>query len=59
MSDEQLQKSELLKKANDSVESSSICSFSIERLLAPSKKNEEENKFAQQTDLSLFCQESE
>lgn len=59
MSVEQLQKSESSKKANDSAENSRICSFSIERLLAPSKKNEEENKFAQETDLSLLCQESE
>lgn len=58
MSDEQLQKSESSKKANDSAENSRICSFSIERLLAPSKKNEEENKFAQEIDLSLLCQES-
>ncbi|CAL1685766.1 unnamed protein product [Lasius platythorax] len=58
MSDEQLQKSGSSKKASDSAENSRICSFSIERLLAPSKKNEEENKFAQQTDLSLLCQES-
>ncbi|KAL6429866.1 hypothetical protein ACFW04_007618 [Cataglyphis niger] len=58
MSDEQLQKSESSKKASDTAENSRICSFSIERLLAPSKKNEEENKFAQQTDLSLLCQEN-
>ncbi|EFN63619.1 BarH-like 1 homeobox protein [Camponotus floridanus] len=57
MSDEQLKKSESSKKANDSAENSRICSFSIERLLAPSKKNEEENKFAE-IDLSLLCQES-
>ncbi|XP_029674473.1 homeobox protein ceh-19-like [Formica exsecta] len=58
MSDEQLQKSGLSKKASDTAENSRICSFSIERLLAPSKKNEEKNKFAQQIDLSLLCQEN-
>ncbi|XP_072752288.1 uncharacterized protein [Anoplolepis gracilipes] len=57
MSDEQLKKSESSKKASDAAENSRICSFSIERLLAPSKKKEEETKFAQ-ADLSLLCQEN-
>lgn len=58
MSNEQFKKSDLLKEINDSVENSKMCSFSIERLLAPSKKNEEKNTFLQQTELSSFCQES-
>lgn len=54
MSDE-LKKSHS-KEANNSTEKMR-CSFSIDRLLAPSKK-EEETKCSQQTDL-LLCQESE
>jgi len=54
MSDEEMKKSD----SKDSTENPRLCSFSIERLLAPSKIDEEENKFPQQTDLSLFCQES-
>lgn len=60
MSDEEMKKSDLLKETSDSAENPKLCSFSIERLLAkPSKIDEEENKFPQQTDLSLLCQESE
>ncbi|KAL6263352.1 hypothetical protein P5V15_006148 [Pogonomyrmex californicus] len=58
MSNEQLKKSDSSKETSDSVENPRICSFSIERLLAPSKIDEEENKFSQQTDLSLLCQEN-
>ncbi|XP_032682456.1 homeobox protein MSH-D-like isoform X2 [Odontomachus brunneus] len=56
MSDEQFRKSDLLKEANDPAENLKMCSFSIERLLAPSKKNEEDDKFPQQTD--IFPQKS-
>jgi len=59
MSDEEMKKSDSSKETSDSAENPRLCSFSIERLLAPSKIDEEENKFPQQTDLSLFCQESE
>jgi len=59
MSDEGMKKSDSSKETSDSTENPRLCSFSIERLLAPSKIDEEENKFQQQTDLSLFCQESE
>ncbi|EGI60044.1 BarH-like 1 homeobox protein [Acromyrmex echinatior] len=59
MSDEEMKKSDSSKKTSDSAENPRLCSFSIERLLArPSKIDEEENKFSQQTDLSLLCQES-
>ncbi|KYQ52919.1 BarH-like 1 homeobox protein [Trachymyrmex zeteki] len=59
MSDEEMKKSDLLKETSDSAENPKLCSFSIERLLAkPSKIDEEENKFPQQTDLSLLCQEN-
>ncbi|XP_014480196.1 PREDICTED: homeobox protein ceh-19-like [Dinoponera quadriceps] len=58
MSDEQFRKSDLLKEVSDPAENSKMCSFSIERLLAPSKKNEEGNKFRQQIDLSSLGQES-
>ncbi|KYN06343.1 PREDICTED: homeobox protein ceh-19-like [Cyphomyrmex costatus] len=57
MSDEEMKKLDSSKETNDSVENPRLCSFSIERLLArPSKIEEEENKFPQQTD--LFCQEN-
>lgn len=59
MSDEEIKKSNLSMETSDSAENSKLCSFSIERLLAPSKIHEEENKFSQHTDLSLLCQESE
>lgn len=56
MSDEQFKKSSSLN-ASDSIENSRICSFSIERLLAPSyNKDKEEDKFEQ---TELLCQESE
>ncbi|XP_012229584.2 homeobox protein ceh-2 [Linepithema humile] len=56
MSDEELKKFDPSKGANDSTGNPRMCSFSIERLLAPSKKDKED-KFPQQTDLSLLCQE--
>ncbi|XP_012527163.1 homeobox protein ceh-19 [Monomorium pharaonis] len=58
MSDKEIKKSDSSKGMNDSAENPRLCSFSIERLLAPNKIDEEENKFSQQTDLSLFCQEN-
>ncbi|TGZ47704.1 UBX domain-containing protein 4 [Temnothorax longispinosus] len=58
MSDEEMKKSDSSKGTNDSAENSKLCSFSIERLLAPSKIDEEQNKFSQHTDLSLLCQEN-
>jgi hypothetical protein len=57
MSDEQFKKSNSSNGTSDSMENPRICSFSIERLLAPSNKNKEEDKFEQQTE--LICQESE
>ncbi|XP_077271747.1 uncharacterized protein LOC143902588 isoform X2 [Temnothorax americanus] len=57
MSDEEMKKSDSSKGTNDSAENPKLCSFSIERLLAPSKIDEEQNKFSQHTDLSLLCQE--
>lgn len=60
MSDEQLKKSDSVStEASDVAGNSRMCSFSIERLLAPSKKNDDHKQFPQQTDLSLLCQESE
>lgn len=59
MSDEEMKKSDASKGTSDSAENPRLCSFSIERLLAPSKIEEEENKFSQHTDLSSFCQKSE
>ncbi|KAH0954434.1 hypothetical protein HN011_010042 [Eciton burchellii] len=56
MSDEQFKKSDSSNGTSDSMENPRICSFSIERLLAPSNKNKEEDKFEQQTE--LICQES-
>lgn len=58
MSDEEMKKSDLSKETSDSAENPRLCSFSIERLLAPNKIDEEEKKFSQQTDLSLLCQEN-
>lgn len=58
MSDEELKKSDPSKGTNDSTENPRMCSFSIERLLAPSKKDEED-KFSQQTDLSSLCPKGE
>jgi len=57
MSDEQFKKSDSSNGTSDSTENPRICSFSIERLLAPSNKNKEEDKFEQQTEIT--CQESE
>lgn len=54
MSNEQLNKSDPLMGASKPGENPRICSFSIERLLAPNKKTEEDSKFLQQTDLSML-----
>lgn len=58
MSDRQIKRSESLKIADSYTENSRICSFSIESLLAPNNKNQDENKYPRQTDTSSPRQES-
>lgn len=58
MSEERVKASESTKESTELVESPKICSFSIESLLAPSKKSaEDERRMSIHTELYLHGHE--